>query len=428
MGIVDQVAGALGRVAEAVRIGVRTLTPLDTNRIPRDWEHVTKVDPEEEKALPLLYPLYLQHTSAVSVGGSRDVTVENTTETFEALSGVSVPTFHEPSAAEHVTADTYESCSLMAVPEVLNGDAEALVGSLGKGAVHIREELGPALLRERVGWLPARWRRKLAEYLTSWLFAAAVFEAYVIQNPDSAAAREAGVTAEDVLAPEEAAERALAAERHLGSEVIYVEYSGSFGGQEAVETVGAIADTCSWSRVWYGGGLDSRDRVERILEAGADTVIVGNAFHEIAEEERSICSRAVDELGADASRGDVRDWMTDAVDVGSSSATRFLETVPSVSDPEMTATRYLVETVRVRLALEALATDFDDADAPEIRLAIEGRDDLPGVDELAGATSDPIGVARHIALGHLATRTAGTDVAQFSTVRFGGVGAAGGRT
>lgn len=417
---VDRLARAIGRAAEAARIGVRTLTPLDTNRVPREWEHVTKVDPEEAKALPLLYPLYLQHTSAVSVGGSRDVTVENTTETFEALSAVSVPTFHEPSAAEHVTADTYDACEFMAVPEVLNGDAEALVGTLGAGAVHIREELGPRLLRDRAAWLPAWTRRPLAEFLTSWLFAEAIFEAYVIQNPDSAAAREARVTEADLLGPGEAAERALAAERHLESDVVYVEYSGTFGGEEAVDIVRAIADACSWSRVWYGGGLDSRERAERMLDAGADTVVVGNVFHEIAEQERTLCRRAVEELDPDASRSTVREWTTGAVDVGDSSATRYLETVPDVPDPELTATRYLVETVRVRLALEALEADLDGADAGEIRRAVERREDLPGVSELAGAASDPTGVARAIALGHLAARSAG-DVAPFSTVRFGGV-------
>lgn len=420
MTVADRFAGAVGRAIEAARIGVRTLTPLDTNRVPREWDHVTKVDPEEEKALPLLYPLYLQHTGAVSVGGSRDVTVENTTETFEALAAVSVPTFHEPSAAEHVTAATYDACEFMAVPEVLNGDAEALVGTLGKGAVHIRDELGPRLLREHAGWLPAWTRRPLAEFLTWWLFAEAVFEAYVIQNPESAAAREAAVSEDNVLPPEEAAERALAAERHLESDVVYVEYSGTFGGEEAADTVRAVADACSWSRVWYGGGLDSRERTERIVDAGADTVVVGNVFHDIADEERDLCRRAVDALDADATRSTVREWTVDAVEVAESSATRYLETIPSVPTPELTARRYLVETVRVRLALESLEADFEGSNAREIREAVERRDDLPGVDELAGAASDPTGVARTIALGHLATRSAG-EVAPFSTVRFGGV-------
>lgn len=391
MTVADRFAGTVGRAIEAARIGVRTLTPLDTNRVPREWDHVTKVDPEEAKALPLLYPLYLQHTGAVSVGGSRDVTVENTTETFEALAAVSVPTFHEPSAAEHVTAATYDACEFMAVPEVLNGDAEALVGTLGKGAVHIRDELGPRLLREHAGWLPAWTRRPLAEFLTWWLFAEAVFEAYVIQNPESAAAREAAVTEDNVLSPEEAA-----------------------------DTVRAVADACSWSRVWYGGGLDSRERAERIVDAGADTVVVGNVFHDIADEERDLCRRAVDALDADATRRTVREWTVDAVDVAESSATRYLETIPSVPAPELTARRYLVETVRVRLALESLEADFEGANAREIRQAVERREDLPGVDELAGAASDPTGVARTIALGHLATRSAG-EVAPFSTVRFGGV-------
>lgn len=415
----DRVARTLGEVVTAIRLGVRSSTLVDTNPVPAEWDHITKIDPEDGKDLPLLYPLYLRHTSAISIGGSKDVTNENTAETFAVLQQTDVPLFHEPSAPHHITEQTWKQSHFTTIPEVLNGDSASLIGKLGVAIENSRDEIIPGLLADTAPWLP-RWSRAfLSDFLTALFLQKAVFEAYIIQNPDSAAARQSNVTAEDCLSSREAARRALAAEKHLESEAVYVEYSGTFGGEEGADIVAAVADACSWSRVWYGGGLDSRERAERILDAGADAIIVGNVFHAIADEERDLCARAVDALDPDASRSDVREWLTDAVDVGESSATRYLETVPSVPDPELTATRYLVETVRVRLALEALAADLDDADADEMRRTVEARDDLPGADVLDGATNDPTGVARTVALGHLAART-DADVAPFSTVRLGG--------
>ncbi|MFC7080692.1 hypothetical protein [Halorussus caseinilyticus] len=99
----DGAARSLGRVGRGMTLAARTVLPVDTNPVPADWTHVTKVDPENAKKLPLLYPVYLRHTSAVSVGGSADVTARNTEETFDLLAPASVPVFHEPSGPRHVT-------------------------------------------------------------------------------------------------------------------------------------------------------------------------------------------------------------------------------------------------------------------------------------------------------------------------------------
>jgi phosphoglycerol geranylgeranyltransferase len=419
----DDVARSVGTVAEAGRTAARTLAGLDTNQVPADWRHVTKVDPENAKALPLLFPLYLRHTSAVSVGGSRDVTAENTEDTFAALSAAPVPAFHEPSAARHVTEETYDACHFLAVPEVLNGDAEALVGTLGEGATYVREELGPDLIARKVGWLPEPVRRRLAEFATSWLLSQAVFEAYVIQNPDSAAAREANVTRADLLGPREAAKRALAAERHLESEVIYVEYSGTFGGEEAVALLEAVDGATSWSRVWYGGGLDSRERAEAVLEAGADAVVVGDVFHEVAEDERDVCGRALDELPRDADRATVDEWVAGSVDVAGSAAVRYLETVPSVASPRRRAREYLVATVGARLGLAALADDLAGTDPSEYAARLAERGELPGEEPLSRVVGDAApALARSLALASLA-RNGDYGGDPFSTVDLGALGA-----
>lgn len=390
---VDEVAVTVGRALEAARLGVRTFLPVDTNRVPAGWTHVTKVDPEGAKRLPLLYPLYLRHTSAVSVGGSADVTAENTEETFRLLEYAPIPTIHEPSGPRHVTDATREAARFLAVPEVLNGDSESLIGTLGAGAEYIRDELAAREVREKVGWLPRIARDRLADFATSWLLADAVFEAYVIQNPDSAAAREANVAAEDVLEAEEAGRRALAAEKHLESDLIYLEYSGTFGGTDAEAELRAIDDATRWSRIWYGGGLDSHERVDRMLEAGADAVVVGDAFHDVAEEEATLRAAARDELPTDADPAEIREWVDGEFDPDGSSAARYLSTC-RVPDPERTARKYLAAAVEVALGFEALT-----GSTPEE--ALERREVLPAEEALSRAVEkEP---ARELATGYIRT-------------------------
>jgi len=367
----DALARRAGRAASLARIAGRTLLPIDTNPVPADWSHVTKVDPEDEKRLPLLFPLYLAHTSAVSVGGSRDVTAANTEATFELLSWAGPPAFHEPSDPTHVTDATREAGAFLAVPEVLNGGTDALIGTLGAGVEYIRDELAPGEIDAALPVpLPAPVRDALADFATGWLLESAVFEAYLIQNLDSAAARESAVTEADLVDPERAAHLATAAERHLDSEVIYLEYSGTFGGDEAAALLSAIDDAVSWSRLWYGGGLDSAAAAEKMLAAGADAVVVGNAFHEVAAEEERLGERAAAAFDSVPDRNTVRDWLTDEVDVADTAAARYLSTCPTVDDPTSLATRYLVGSLRLWLALDGLPAGVDgDAEAAWGRLA-----------------------------------------------------------
>jgi phosphoglycerol geranylgeranyltransferase len=376
---IADIVQTIDSLGAAISIGGRTLLSLDTNPVPAEWTHITKVDPEDGKQLPLAYPLYLSHTSAVSVGGSRDVTEENTVETFDILDRLDVPAFHEPSEATHVTEAVRDRAAFMAVPEVLNGDSESLVGTLGKGVEHIKEDVGPGLISDKIPLaLGSTIERRLSDFAASWMLNEAVFEAYIIMNADSAAAREANVTAEDLLSPREAKQRAMAAETHLESEVVYLEYSGTFGGQEAVDILEAITDGVSWSRIWYGGGLDNRENAQSVLDAGADAIIVGNVFHEIATEEAELAATAVDELAADADRERIREWVEAEVDIEATSAASYLSTIVSVPDPERRAARYLAAAVEIALELDALAGDLTEPDAAAIRDAVASAD-VPGV-------------------------------------------------
>jgi phosphoglycerol geranylgeranyltransferase len=407
----DDRARLLGRLARGATVAARSVLPVDTNPVPAEWTHVTKVDPEEAKKLPLLFPLYLRHTSAVSVGGSADVTAANTEKTFDLLAPASVPVFHEPSAPSHVTHRTREQADLLAIPEVLNGDSESLVGELGEATEYVREELVPDLLDDELWWLPGFAADALANLATSWLLAEAAFEAYVIQNPDSAAASEANVSADDLLSAREAKQHAMAAERHLESELVYLEYSGTYGGEEAVEILESVSGALSWSRLWYGGGLDSRERAEVVLDAGADAVVVGDVFHRIAEEEAALCEQAGRELNIDANPAsdadecpdadDVREWIHENVAVADSAAAAYLATIPSVADPDRLAERYLTATIRTWLVLRELSGDDGPGEWREVPSASAVSDSALGVgasDVLRDGDAELVGRCLHALL------------------------------
>ncbi|WP_340101186.1 heptaprenylglyceryl phosphate synthase [Salinibaculum salinum] len=361
----------LDSLGTAISIGGRTLLSADTNPVPTKWDHITKVDPEEKKRLPLAYPLYLSHTGAVSVGGSQDVTEQNTIETFDLVNAATVPAFHEPSDSTHVTQAVRDKAEFMAIPEVLNGDNESLVGTLGKGVEYIRDEMAPNLIEEKLPIpLGNSIEQRLSNFAASWMLHEAVFEAYIIMNVDSAAAREANVGEEDLLTPREAKQHAMAAEHHLESELIYLEYSGTFGGEEAVEILDAIDEGVSWSRVWYGGGLDNRENAQTILDAGADAVIVGDSFHDVAEEEADLAETAVDALGSSTSREEIREWLESEVDLEDTAAARYLSTIVDVPSPEQRAARYLAAGIQIALELETVAETLSDPDAAEIRATV----------------------------------------------------------
>ena len=389
-------------LAATASIGGRMLLGLDTNPVPSEWTHITKIDPEGEKKLPLLFPSYLSHTSAVSVGGSRDVTDRNTEETFELLADSPAPAFHEPSEATHVTEQTRDQAYFLAVPEVLNGDSNALVGTLGKGIEYVREDLGPSLLEAKIGLpLGGLFEDRAADFAAGMMIEEAVFEAYIIMNPDSAAAREANVTEADLLSPQEAKERALAAEHHLDSEIIYLEYSGTFGDDEAVEILEAIDDGVSWSRIWYGGGLDDRRNVNRVLDAGADAAVVGDVFHRVAETEAELFEEARAEFDADADQSEIEAWVSDSVDVAETDAGRYLSTIPDVTQPEARATEYLAEAVAFALTVEDIADGLDEPTASEIEAAVSEAE-LPGRGRLGNIDGADAAIVDRVAHGLLA--------------------------
>ena len=346
----NSVFRTVGRLFATGRLVSRYGIGIDTNPVPSDWEHVTKVDPESDKTIPVAFPKYLSHTDAISIGGSADVTDENTVQTFTLLDHVSTPTFHEPSDASHVTKESQTMAEFLAVPQVLNGSDEAFIGEFGAGVEYIRKDMAPSLLSS-LPRLPFNINDRLAAVLTGIMLDSGVTEAYIVQNPDSAAARESGVTSNDLVDPEGARHRALAAEYVLEAEILYLEYSGTYGGEEAVDLLEAISEGVEWIQVWYGGGIDSREKAEAVLEAGADTIVVGDVFHRIAEEETTLAERFVNDHDSVSSLDDALGWVDQEVELSSTAAAQYLSTIPAVDDPLAEARQCLASGIRARSAI-----------------------------------------------------------------------------
>ncbi len=373
------------RVLNTVRLGSIYGIRLDTNPVPADWTHITKIDPESKKKVPIAFSRYLRYTDAVSVGGSADVTDKNTVETFRLLEYVSTPAFHEPSEPQHVTEESQAKSEFLAVPQVLNGTDEAFVADFGAGVEYIRETMAPALL-SNVPLLSSDLKDRLAAILTGVMLKAAVTEAYIIQNPESAAARESGVTEANLVDPGGAKHRGLAAEHVLQAEILYLEYSGTFGGEDAAAMLEAIASGLEWTRLWYGGGIDTRDKTAAMLEAGADAVVVGDVFHRIATEETALTNQYLNDRGPDATApGKIGVWVEQEIDVSETAAAQYLSTIPSVTDPIATAQRCLCSGVRARSRLRAEFESSSTSGAGSV-----GESTLKAVaDAIGGNVTDP---------------------------------------
>lgn len=240
-----------------------------------DWDrisHITKVDP----AKPLPDDLaVLSGTDLVLVGGSDNVTAENTTEAIAQIRNTvdELPVLQEPYRADHVSRETFDRVDGIAVPAVYNGNREHFLEKhldfftdLGSTPASVRGAGLPV-----VGDMIERRGREAISELAQHI----IGEGYVIQNPDSRAAEVSG--AAEPFSREEVAGAALATEAFYRFPIFYIEYSGTYGGTADVQAAAPHLDD---TILLYGGGITSRDQTMDILEAGADAVVVGNCFHD----------------------------------------------------------------------------------------------------------------------------------------------------
>jgi phosphoglycerol geranylgeranyltransferase len=211
-----------------------------------DWDHILKVDPDKELVDGETYAdVVTCGTDAIEVGGTTGVTEEKMADVVEACAEYDVPLYVEPSNPANVVyrggVDGY------LVPAVLNAGDIAWLSGVQKEWIRIDDDID--------------WERTFTE-------------GYIVLNPDSAAAK---LTQSDCdLDPADVAAYAEVGERMLGQEIVYAEYSGTFGDPEVVA---AAADALADATLFYGGGIHDYESANTMADH-ADTVVVGDLVHD----------------------------------------------------------------------------------------------------------------------------------------------------
>ena len=211
-----------------------------------DWDHILKVDPDKELVDGETYAdVATCGTDAIEVGGTTGVTDEKMCQVVDACAEHDVPLYVEPSNLLNVIhrdgVDGY------LVPVVLNAGDPAWITGMHKEWVRIDDDI-------------------------DWSHTAT--EGYIVLNDESSAAVYTEANCD--LEPEDVAAYAEVGERMLGQEIVYVEYSGTFGDPE---TVRAARDALDEATLFYGGGIGDYQSANTMARH-ADTVIVGDLVHD----------------------------------------------------------------------------------------------------------------------------------------------------
>ncbi len=211
-----------------------------------DWTHIVKVDPDKSLVEGETYEdVCATGTDAIAIGGTTGITAEKLQPVIDACATYEIPIYQEPNqpdvVVDHPGLDGY------LVPTVFNAGDPFWVTGAHKEWVRITG--GPD------------WERTTTE-------------AYIVLNPDSAVATY--TDAECDLPADHVAAYATVAEQMFGQEIIYIEYSGTFGDPDVVSQTAEALETAT---LFYGGGVHDYESAYAMGEH-ADVVVVGDLVHE----------------------------------------------------------------------------------------------------------------------------------------------------
>jgi phosphoglycerol geranylgeranyltransferase len=216
------------------------------NRPWREWDHVLKVDPDKELYGDETFDdVAATGTDALEIGGTMDMTSEKMQQVIDACAAHDVPIYQEPSNPGVVIE--HDALSGYLVPTVLNAGDPFWITGAHKEWARIDEDLD--------------WARTHTE-------------AYIVLNPEASVATytdaDCDLTADDVGAYAEVAEQMF------GQDIVYVEYSGTYGD---TKKVAAAAEELDESTLFYGGGVRDYESAKE-MGAHADVVVVGDLLHD----------------------------------------------------------------------------------------------------------------------------------------------------
>ncbi|SDH77382.1 putative glycerol-1-phosphate prenyltransferase [Alteribacillus persepolensis] len=208
-----------------------------------EWEHVFKLDPAKELSDEDLEAVCESGTDAVIVGGSDDVTLDNTLSLLARIRRYSVACTLEVSNLESITP----GFDYFFIPTVLNAEDSRWITGLHRQAL---KEFGPIMNADEI-----------------------ITEGYCILNSESKAAKL--TNADTNLDKDDVEAAAMLADTLFHLPIFYLEYSGMYGDKEFVK---AAKLTLQHAQLFYGGGIETPEQAEE-MAAYADTVVVGNVVY-----------------------------------------------------------------------------------------------------------------------------------------------------
>jgi putative glycerol-1-phosphate prenyltransferase len=214
----------------------------------RGWKHVFKLDPAREIDDLTLDRVCLSGTDAIIIGGSSDVTYDNTVDLLARVRKYALPCVLEISITEAIVP----GFDLYFIPVVLNTtNTDFIIG---------------------------QHQRALRDYGALLHWEQIVPEGYLILNQQSTAAEvtqaKCDLTEQDVVA------YARMADKLFRMPIFYMEYSGVFGNMDWVQQA---ANVLQGAQLFYGGGIDSPEKAYLASQA-AHTIVVGNAIYDCLEQ------------------------------------------------------------------------------------------------------------------------------------------------